>query len=71
MYLMTQNEQSIFDIDRIAFISCNTDGEVFIGGNGSEVGFVVGKYATLERAKEVVMDIFINLENTRYEMPVM
>lgn len=70
MYLLTQDEQAIFDFDRCGFVACNDKGEVFIGGNAGSTGYVVGTYPTKERAKEVVSDIFVNLEMSRYEMPM-
>lgn len=69
MYLLTQNEMAIFDFDKYGFISCNEDCEVYIGG-ATDKGFLIGKYGTVERAKEVVADIYINLGMGRYEMPV-
>lgn len=69
MYILTQNEMAVFDFDKYGFISSNSDGEVYIGG-ASDTGFLIGQYKTVERAKEVIMDIYINIGMGRYEMPL-
>lgn len=68
MYIRTQDEQAIFDFDKYGFISANQNGEVCMGGG--ETAYFLGKYATQERAKEVVEDIYANLEMSRYDMPI-
>lgn len=60
---------AVFDVDHYGFISTNSVGEVFIGGS-SDAGFLIGKYKNEERAKEVVADIYANLDMSRYDMPV-
>lgn len=60
---------TIFDFDKYGYISASQEGEIFIGG-ATEQGFSLGKYKNLERAKEIVADIYVNLEMSRYDMPV-
>ena len=70
MYLLTQDESAIYDFDKYGFIATDAEGCVLMGG-GSEVAYILGKYSSQERAKEVVSDIYaVGLEVSRYEMPV-
>ena len=70
MYIRTQDEKTVFNFSYFVYISCNELGEVFIGIEGGK-GLLLGKYKTVERAKEVLEDIYINLDiSSRYDMPI-
>ncbi len=69
MYLRTQTEEAIIDLDKITSIVAE-NGTVYLNllYDGS---FVAGTYKTHERAKEVVGEIFALLDVTsRYDMPI-
>ena len=69
MYVLTQDEKAIFDFNMYGFISANEDGEIYMGG-ATDMGFLLGKYSSLERAKDIVADMFASLDMSRYVMPV-
>lgn len=60
---------TVFDFDKYGYISTNPQGELILGGV-SENGFLIGKYENEERAKEVLADIYANLDMSRYDMPI-
>ena len=69
MFLRTQNDDAIVDLDKFTAIVAE-DGKVFIhlyDGNS----LLAGEYKDQERAKEVLQEIYATLDvMSRYEMPV-
>ena len=70
MFILSQNSDAIYDMDKISCVSAEDDGSVvFVNYNGET--FEGGKYANGERAKEVVYELYTLLDAvSRYEMPV-
>ena len=69
MYLRTQSEEAIIDLEKISSIVAE-NGKVYLNliYDGS---FVAGTYKTQERAKEIVGEIFALLDvSSRYDMPI-
>ena len=68
MFILTQDEKTVFNSAYFTYCACNSKGEVFLGYEGG--GLLLGKYATEERAKEVVRELFVCVDYSRYEMPI-
>ena len=67
MYIMTQDETGIYDTEQfwgIVSEHCQVKGLL----EGAEI--VLGTYKTQDRANEMLMDIFIQMDIARYQMPI-
>ena len=74
MWIMGQNEKSLFDADRFSGIHIYkvTDGHYYISGidkiTGAEID--LAEYDSEDKAKEVLLDILANITSQRYVMPL-
>ena len=73
MWIMGQNEKSLFNAERFSGIHIYkvTDGHYYISGidkvTGAEID--LAQYDDEERAKEVLLDILSNITSVRYIFP--
>lgn len=74
MLLMYQNEAGFVDFDKLLGIETdeNEEGHGLVVAYGYDgVSFPVGEYKTLDRAKEIVKEIYaIEGCMSRYELPI-
>lgn len=74
MWIMGQNEKSLFNTDRFGGIHVYkvTNDRYCISGidrvTGAEID--LAEYDSEEKAKEVMIDLLSNIEKTRYVMPL-
>ena len=69
MYLRSQNEEIIIDVDKCTSIVAEEGNVYFNMENGTS--FLGGTYKNQERAKEVIGEIYAILDVTsRYDMPI-
>lgn len=74
MWIMGQNEKSIFNSERFSGIHiCTVSEEKYIitgidKRTGAEID--LAKYDSEIKAKEVLLDMMANITNTRYIMPL-
>ena len=71
MIIRTQNGTAIFNCSLCSCIFTDKDGHVFLLGHTGELSYELGVYATEDRAKEVIEEIFalIGVQD-KYDMPV-
>ena len=69
VYLRTQNEEIVIDMTRCTSVVAE-NGDVYANvENGTS--FLLGKYKSQERAKDVIGEIYAILDVTsRYDMPI-
>lgn len=69
MYLRTQTEEAIVDLEKVSSVVAE-DGTIYLN-IFSDGSMIAGKYKSQERAKEIVGEIYALLDVTsRYDMPV-
>ena len=69
MYILTQDSEAIYEITGYEYIAVTEDGKVVLGN--IQYTYALGQYKSLERAKEVVAEIFVMIGSvSKYEMPV-
>lgn len=69
MYLRSQNEEIMIDVDKCTSIVAEEGNVYFNMENGTS--FLGGTYKNQERAKEVIGEIYAILDVTsRYDMPI-
>jgi len=74
MWIMGQNEKSLFNVDRfdgIHIYRTKDDNNFVIVGIDKETGTEIdlAEYKTEDRAKDVLIDMLACIENVRYIMP--
>jgi hypothetical protein len=71
MVIRTQDESAIYDLSKMSSVYTNEDGIIYALGYTGELAYPLGQYATQERAKEVVEEIYSLFEaQSRYDLPV-
>lgn len=75
MWLLGQNEKSLFNVDRfngIHIYKTKIDNRYCITGidKGTGAEIDLAEYETEERAKDVLVDLLSNIDKLRYVMPV-
>ena len=69
MYLRTQNEEIVIDLEKCTSVVAEEGSVYFNIDNGTS--FLGGTYRNQERAKEVIGEIYAVIDVTsRYDMPV-
>lgn len=74
MFIMTQDNKNLlnsfylmgFQIQGVA----ETKESQILGVTTAGQGLILGKYPTEDRSKEILMDILVNIDSLRYEMPL-
>lgn len=67
MYIMNQDENAMYDTEEFWGIISE---DCKIKGLLSDGEIVLGTYQTHEKACDILMDIFIQMDNTRFQMPI-
>ena len=67
MFIMTQNSECI--VNSTFLVGFEVKDSQVHGVNANGVPILLGTYKNSERAKEILMDILINIDSMRYEMP--
>lgn len=75
MVVRTQDESAIYDLEKLmsVYAITNKEGEnvVYALSYTGELAYPLGEYKTLDRAKEIVGEIFaLCHSSTLYEMPI-
>ena len=71
MIIRTQDENAIYDFEKMSGVYTNEDGNVYALGYTGELAFPLGTYATQERAREIIGDIYALVDSqSRFDMPI-
>lgn len=75
MLIKSQDDSAIYDLDKVlsVYAVTNNDGLniVYALSYAGELAFPLGEYKTLERAKDIVGEIFaVSNSQSLYEMPI-
>lgn len=71
MVIRTQNENAIYDLDKMASVFANDKGCVYVTNYSGELASLLGEYETYDRAVEIVEEIYALFDTQRrYDMPV-
>lgn len=69
MFILTQDSMAIFEITRFDYIAVTEEGRVVAGD--AQINYFLGEYKSIDRAKEVVEEIFSMIGSVqKYDMPV-
>jgi len=71
MVIRVQNEEAIYDVNKLLSIFASNDGKVYGLNYDGELAYELGDYSSKERAVEIVEEIYSIFDGqTRYDMPV-
>ena len=72
MVIRTQDENAIYDLNKMASVFANNDGKVYTTNYSGELASLLGEYESYDRAVEIVEEIYALFDTQRrYDMPVM
>ena len=72
MHILNQDETAIYDLEKMACVYVHLESRtVYVMMYATDIAFPLGTYKTIERAKEVVKEIFcMNGMTEKYDMPI-
>lgn len=71
MIIRSQDSCAIYDTEKMSSVYTTEEGIVYALSYTGEISFPIGEYATQERAKEVIEEIYALCDvQSRFDMPV-